>query len=157
MMLDSMPSRLRGRLAICGSLVVGMVLGVGVTAAFAAPVYSTWQQWTVYGTNYQTRAYIADDGNYGTQTRRVDGASSAAGYLGSYTAIYAGTTFCGGKGPEYNAAPKVVQITYQKQRTGPAVCVLPGYYSSKGLGYAYNPSTGLYVTKSTLNTPLKYL
>lgn len=145
------------RVAVCSALVVGLILGCGVGAAFASTVYSNWQNWNVVGTTYSTRAYLTDSGTYGTQTKRADGAVSPAGYLGSSAGIWRGTTNCGMIGPVFNASSVVVEIVHSSYRHGPLNCVSAGYYSSKGLGYAYNPSTGSYVSHSTLNSPLKYL
>lgn len=149
-------SALAGRVAVCAALVGGLTLGVG-TAAVAATVYTTWQPFTGGTISYQTRAYLTDAGFYGTQTSRADSTSSPAGYLQSASNLFLGTTVCGTAGPVVNSTAKVTQIVSSDSRLGYPGCLGAGNFTSKGLGYAYNPATGGYGTKSTLGTPLKYL
>ena len=96
-------------------------------------------------------------GTAGTQTSRADSTSSSAGYLQSASNLFLGTTVCGTAGPVVNSTAKVTQIVSSDSRLGYPGCLGAGNFTSKGLGYAYNPATGGYATKSTLGTPLKDL
>lgn len=141
------------RVTLAAALVGGFVLG-GALSASAATVYSNWSNWTVGSTTYTTRAYLTDAAVYGQQTKKANGASSPAGYLGAWAIVWKGTTACGDAGPLYNGSAVVVQIVYDD--TYVSGCA-SGNYHADGNGYAYNPATGTYVVHGGLATPLKAL
>lgn len=142
------------RALVASALTVGFVLG-GALSASAATVYSNWSTWSSGSTSYVTRAYLTDSGIYGEQTKRSDGATSPAGYLGSSIAVYIGSTVCGSVGATYNGSPLVAQIVSGNSYSG--ACGGTQNFHAKGVGYAYNPSTGGYVSKVGLASPIKSL
>lgn len=136
------------------TLSAGFVAG-GALSANAATVYSNWVNWFSGPSSYSTRAYLTDSGTYGEQTKRADGAVSPAGYLGSSITVFTGTTACGSAGPLYNSSALVTQIVFSSSYNGICRGTLP--FTAKGIGYAYNPATGGYVTKQGLASPIKTL
>lgn len=134
------------------ALALGFIMG-GALSASAATVYSSWANFVSGSTTYSTRAYLTDAAVYGQQTKRADGASSSAGYLGSYTQVFLGTTSCGSQGPLYNGSAVVTWIVHKDTYF---IYCGAGYYHAQGFGDAYNPSTGNYVRAYSVKTPLKW-
>ena len=142
------------RIGIAVALTAGFVAG-GALSASATTVYSNWVSWNSGTLTYSTRSYLTDAGTYGEQTKRSNDAVSPAGYLGSSIVVFTGTTACGSAGPLYNGSALVVEIVLNNSYSGLCSGTLPFY--AKGIGYAYNPATGGYVTKQGLASPIKTL
>lgn len=145
---------LQFKLTVTCALLGGFVLGGGATAAYAATVYSAWANFSAGSVAHSTRGYLTDAGVYGQQVKRANGAASPAGWLGATTNVWKSSTLCGSSGPAYNSGSLVTHIVSGSQYSG--VCGA-GNYAQGGTGYAYNSSTGNYVSKTSVRTPFKYI
>jgi hypothetical protein len=139
------------RNAVITGFLVGLIVGVGATAAYAATTYTSWASYLADSTTYTTRAYVTDasGGVGGLHNKRSDGASSPSGYLGGKATIWRSGALCNSSPSVVYNGSAVVQLVVQVSKT----CA-GGNYTASGTAYAYKPSTGTYAPKTTVQTPI---
>lgn len=99
-------SRIRVR-PVVGTFLVGLLIPLGITAAYAGLSKSAFQNTgTVYGYTYENQSWIDDSGtDAATLAQTTNGLNAPAGYIGVWAGLYASNgTLCKQSPWEYTPA-----------------------------------------------------
>lgn len=131
------------------ALVVGILVGLGVRAAFAANAESSWQvTGTVAGYTYENRSFISNTGtDAATDDQTTNLVNVPSGYMGVWAGLYESNgSLCKQSAWYYNSGP-AAGIGYPTNGT---YCGTGNYYSY-GESKAYTGSG--YVAYHTYTSP----